>query len=181
MKLDFMSSLHKYSNRTKGWKDLLFRNINTRAADIASSINTANNNMTEAVADFAEGVADIRNKMTGLSNMYLTVSALSGDSSYLIGSSSMPIKEINNILINNGRIRLITDNVVNNPIVNVISNSNGSSGNSSDYSNTRNSDVNTVISDVPFEVERIDGAAALNLSIELRETSLINCISYSSV
>ena len=181
MKLDFMSSLHKYSNRTKGWKDLLFRNINTRAADITSSINTANNNMTESVANFAEGVADIRNKMTGLSNMYLTVSALSGDSSYLIGSSSMPIKEINNILINNGSIRLITDNVINSPIVNVISNSNGSSGNSSDYSNTRNSDVNTVISDVPFEVERIDGAAALNLSIELRETSLINCISYSSV
>lgn len=181
MKLDFMSSLHKYSNRTKGWKDLLFRNIKTRADSIASSINDSNNSMTEAVANFAEGVVDIRSKMTELSNMYLTVSALSGDSSYLIGSSSMPIKDISNIIINNGSIRLITESIVNSPIVNIIANSNGSSGNSSDYINTRNDNVDTIISNVPFEVERIDGAAALNLSVELRETTIINCISYSSV
>lgn len=176
---NFMSSISKYVNRMSGWKDKLFLDIKGRSEFIVSETNNLNNKMAASVGLFAEGVSDIRSRMSNISNMYLTISTISGNSNTEFSILNMPVHSNRNILIQKNRLKLITETFNPVTISNVSVLTNGSYGNTSDFEDKRNANPDTLISSTPFEVERINGAVSLTTTISLRDKSLINNISFN--
>ena len=91
MILDFMSSLARYTRRGLGWKSALVSDIKNRADKLTEDNNNLNNEMSESVAKFAEGVVDVRKRMQSVSDIYLTISTISGNSNTEYNLSRMPI------------------------------------------------------------------------------------------
>ena len=99
MILDFMSSLARYTKRELGWKSALVSDIKNRADKLAEDNNNLNNEMSNSVAKFAEGIVDIRKRMQSVSDIYLTISTISGNSNIEYNLSRMPIYSKENIVM----------------------------------------------------------------------------------
>lgn len=177
MRKDYFSSCSNYSRRLPGWREQLLSDIKARADKLATSVNNSNNRIAMAIGKFAEGVSDIREQMTEVSDLYLTVSTVSGNTNTQFGINKMPILKNNGVVISGGTLSLETKTYSPVPIVDVKINTNGQEGNSGDFDIPRYNDKNTIISDTQYEVEKFDSAITAVVNINLRDVSQVNRIS----
>lgn len=174
---DYFSSYSFYSKRLPGWREQLLSDIKSRADKLASSVNNFNNRIAMAIGKFAEGVSDVREQMSEVSDLYLTVSTVSGNTNRQFGINNLPILKNNGIVISDGTMSLETKTFSPVPIVDVKIDTNGQKGNSADFDVPRYNDSNTIISETPYEVEKFDSAITAVLTINLRDISQVNRVS----
>lgn len=179
MILDFMSSLARYTGRGLGWKSALVSDIKNRADKLAEDNNNLNNEMSESVAKFAEGVVDVRKRMQSVSDIYLTISTISGNSNTEYNLSRMPIFSKEKIVVSGNTIRLESGVNIPLPIVDIDILTNGTLGNHNDYDDVRNNNKETLVTDSPVEVERIDGAINMSIIATIRDKSSVNAIGFT--
>lgn len=174
---DYFNSYSIYSKRLPGWREQLLSDIKTRADKIAASVNDSNNRVAMAIGKFAEGVSDIREQMSEVSDLYLTVSTVSGNTNRQFGINNMPILKNSGVVISGSTISLQTKTFSPVPIIDVKINTNGQEGNSADFDIPRYNDKNTIISDTQYEIEKFDSAITAVLTINLRDVNQVNRIS----
>lgn len=174
---DYFSSYSVYSKRLPGWREQLLSDIKARADKLASSVSDSNNRIAMAIGKFAEGVSDVREQMSDVSDLYLTVSTVSGNTNRQFGINNMPILKNSGIVISDGTLSLQTKTFSPVPIVDVKVNTNGQEGNSADFDIPRYNNKNTIISETQYEVEKFDSAITAVLTINLRDVSQVNRIS----
>ena len=174
---DFMSSSSVYSKRLPGWRQQLLTDMRTRADKLVSDINSSNNQIAMAIGLFAEGVSDIREEMSNVSELYLTVSSVGGNTNKQFGINDMPIYKRHGIILSGGTFVLETKAYSPVPIVDVKVITNGQEGNSSDFDIPRYNNRETIVSETQYEVEKFNSAITAVFNIELREVSQANRVS----
>lgn len=173
---DYFSSYSIYSKRLPGWREQLLSDIRERGNKLASSVNDSNNRIAMAIGKFAEGVSDVREQMSEVSDLYLTVSTVSGNTNKQFGINNMPILKNSGIIITGSTISLETKTFSPVPIVDVKINTNGQEGDSADFDIPRYNNKNTIISETQYEVEKFDSAITAVVTINLRDISQVNRI-----
>ena len=174
---DFFSSASVYSKRLPGWREQLLSDIKMRADKLATSVNDSNNRIAMAIGKFAEGVSDIREQMSDVSDLYLTVSTVSGNTNRQFGINNMPILKNKGIVVSGSSLALETKTYSPVPIVGVKINTNGQEGNSADFDIPRYNNKDTIISETQYEVEKFDSAITAVIGIDLRDVNQVNRIS----
>ena len=164
--------------RGLGYKRDFAQDVQDSTNEMITSVNDLNNNTLMALDKFAVKVATLRGKIAQAVDATLTIDTLSGNSNSQFFLENQAILKSDNIDISNNSIFLSTSLKESHQIFGVDIYTNGSLGNSIDYSQKRYYNKDLITTANRLEIEKIGNGVSSTITINLNSQKICNCVEF---